>query len=337
MQENIKKGISPKFFFLSLGVIISLITSVATGLSLFFETLTRKMPDALNSYYEYGYSSYTYESMRTMMATLLIFFPIFLILSYFWWKTIKKGLENANATLFKWLMYVVLFLASLVIVVDLVILVNYFVSGEITERFIYKILGTILIAGTVWTYYYISLKNFTDKNSKNKITKKILFALSILIFGGLIVFGFLVMGSPKMQRAWRLDERRVQDLQVIQGQILNYWQQKGILPQALNDLKDPLSYTSVPLDPEFQKGKSYEYIPKDNLSFTLCADFSEVAPQGLVETGGGTIAINDIRSTSAYAPGWGGVNDSWNHSKGKVCFDRTIDTNIYKPFNEKHN
>lgn len=324
MQENIKKGISPKFFFLSLGVIVSLITSVSTGLSLFFETLNKKLPDLLNSAYQYGYNSYTFESLRTMTATLLIFFPIFLILSYFWWKTIKKGLENANAILFKWLMYIILFLASIVIVIDLVILVNYFVSGEITERFIYKILGTILIAGIVWAYYYISLKNFIDKNSKNKIAKKILFVLSILVFVGLIIFGFLVMGSPKMQRALRLNERRVQDLQVIQGQILNYWQQKGILPQALNDLKDPLSYTSIPNDPEFQSGKVYEYIPKDNLSFTLCANFSENMPKGF-----SGINVNYAESL--------GVNDSWYHNSGRFCFDRTIDTNIYKPFNEKHN
>lgn len=335
MSEQIKKSISPKFFFLSLGAIISLITIVATGLSLFFETLTRKMPDILNSYYEYGYNSYTYDNMRSMLATLLIFFPIFLILSYFWWKNIKAGLEGPNAVFFKWMMYVILFLASLVIVIDLVILVNYFVSGEITIRFIYKVLGTILIAGTVWTYYYISLKNFIDKKSKNKILKKILFIISVLLFLSLTVFSFTVMGSPKMQRVLRLDERRISDLESIQWSVINYWQQKEILPQTLNDLKDPISNTFIPIDPEFQIGKVYEYTVKDNLSFTLCADFSADSPQGLIENKNtGSMEIYDMKasmSSSQYIA----KNDSWIHTKGKTCFDRTIDPKIYKPINEK--
>ncbi len=329
MSEQIKKGVSPNFFFLSLGVMVTLITSVIAGLSLFFETLSHKMPDVLNSYYEYGYSSYTYESMRTMIAILLIFFPIFLILSYFWWKYIKKGFESKNEKLFKWIMYIILFLASLVIVIDLVILVNYFVAGEITNRFIYKVLGTALIAGMIWVYYYLSLKDFNISKSKNIIVKRILSNISIIMFISLIIFGFMVMGSPKMQRAWRLDERRESDLQSIQWQIVNYWQQRGKMPISLNDLKDPISGNYTPQDPEFQQGKIYEYIFKENTSFILCATFSEVSQQGLIENNNSAV-IDNVKSTSNYISEG---SNSWNHGKGRVCFDRTIDPKIYKPNN----
>jgi hypothetical protein len=27
-----------------------------------------------------------------------------------------------------------------------------------------------------------------------------------------------------------------------------------------------------------------------------------------------------------------GLNDSWDHGKGRVCFNRTIDIDIYPPF-----
>lgn len=332
-EQNKKQTLNPKFFFLSLGVLVTLVTSVATSLNLFFETLTKKFPDVLNSTYQYGYSSYDYESMRSMLATLVIVFPIFLILSFFWWKDVKRGLEGWNKTIFKWMIYLILFLASIVFIVDLVTLVNYFVSGEITNRFIYKVIGAAAVAGLVWASYYLILKG-EIKNKIHKILICIYILISVLGFLALAIFSFNVMGSPKEQRAWRLDERRVQDLQSIQWQVISYWQNKKKLPKDLSDLKDPISGTTLPVDPEFEKGLVYEYIPKDKLSFELCATFGADRQKGWMENGGGDIAIpmysEKIMATSAMYPATAG-SDSWEHGKGKVCFDRAIDPEIYRP------
>lgn len=332
MEQNHKsKSISPKFFFLSLGALVTLIASVIASLNLFFDALTKKMPDVLNSDYTYGYSSYSYDSMRTELATLIIVFPIFLIISLFWWKYIKNGLEGWNKTIFKWMIYLILFLASVVIIVDLVALVNYFVSGEITGRFIYKVLGTAVIAGLIWASYYNALNVFKSGKLK-KVLSNVYIAASIAFFIALIMFSFRVMGSPKEQRSLRLDERRVSDLQTIQWQVINYWQNKGRLPSSLTDLKDPISYSTLPLDPEFEKGYSYEYATTSKLSFELCATFGANMPKGWQENSGGNIMpmYNDkMVATSAAYPG--GVNDSWDHGKGRTCFTRTIDPEIYRP------
>lgn len=333
MTEQVKKqSLSPKFFFLSLGVLVSLIVSVVSAISLFFETLKKVMPDVLNANYYYGYDSYSYESMRTMLATLIIAFPLYLILSYFWNKTVKKGVEGWNSVIFKWLIYLILFLAIVVFAVDLIILVNNFVSGELTARFLWKVLATALIAGLTWTYYFSILKDFKNKKSK-KILFISLFVLAIILFLGSIFFGFKVMGSPATQRAFRLDSRRVNDLQSIQWQVINYYQQKELLPEKLEDLKDPLSYSNLPVNPEFEKGKVYEYNLKEGLTFELCADFSANMLKGWVEDGGGRAIpmLADKMATSVAYPG-GGVNDSWDHEAGRTCFERTIDPEIYKPY-----
>ncbi len=324
------------FFFLSLGVLITLITSVVSFLNLIFATLDKRFPDVLNSTYQYGYSTYDYESIRTALATLIIFFPVFVLISYFWTKHMKGFMSHADEVVKKWLIYIVLFLSSLVTVIDLVFLVRYFVSGEITNRFILKVIATLVVATFVGVYYILELRN------KEKV-----FGLSVgiwsvvkstLLVGFVIGYSFYIMGSPTTQRLLRLDDRRVSDLQNIQYQIINYWQQKEKLPANLAELASPISGYSIPVEPEFEKGLMYEYKVKDNLTFELCATFAKPIQKGWREYSNGGItpmySEKDIAVSSYPYPG-GGVNESWDHQAGKTCFNRTIDPEIYPPFNKK--
>lgn len=325
--------LTPKFFFLSLGVLASLITSVVSFLNLVFETLNKKFPDALNSTYSYGYSSWSYDSIRSALATLIIFFPVFLAISYFWSKSAHQTLGKVDHAIKKWMLYLLVFLSSVVIAVDLVTLVKYFVSGEITTRFIYKVVITLVVAMYVGVYYILELK---DKRKMWGVPIGISAAIkSSIIVLALVVWSFMVIGSPKEQRAWRMDDRRVSDLQSIQWQVINYWQQKEALPETLKDLSNPISGVVVPVDPEFENGMSYEYAKKSELTFELCATFSAEMPEGWLEySGGGGGIMYEARDMSAPYPGVGG--DSWTHKVGRTCFERTIDKDIYPPF-EKGN
>lgn len=335
--QNNKTKFNLGFFFLSLGVLVTLITSVVSALNLFFATLDKKFPDVLNSSYQYGYSTYDYESMRMSLATLIIFFPVFLIVSYFWKKAQRDTLGSVDEVVRKWLIYILLFLSSLVVVIDLVTLVKYFVSGEITNRFIFKVLAVFIVALYVGIYYMFELKG-KNKMFGMSISLWAMIKTSILV-GLLIYFSFCVMGSPMKQRDLRLDERRVQDLQNIQWQVINYWQQKERLPEKLQDLSNPLSGYSLPVEPEFEKGKMYEYSIKDakNLNFELCADFALPMPKGWQEYnyGKGGIApmpATDVAVSYPYPGPGGGVNESWDHQSGRTCFERTIDKDMYPPF-----
>jgi hypothetical protein len=337
METTIQKpSLTPRFFFISLGVLVSLITSVSSFLILYFETLNKKFPDALNATYQYGYNSYNFDTIRATLATLIIFFPVFLVLSCFWRKLSKAELGVKDNVIFKWMIYLIIFISSLVVIIDLITLVRYFVSGEITNRFVFKVLGTAVVACIVGFNYFFELKNHESIEKKSKMPI-IYMSVSVLIFLGLIIWSFAIMGSPKEQRAWRLDDRRVSDLQSIQYQVINYWQQKEKLPAILSDLSNPLSGYSLPIDPEFEKGLKYEYIPEDKLSFQLCATFTADMPQGWQENnyGGGIIAPTlDVSNSSVdvSSPYPGGLNDSWDHKIGRTCFTRTIDTDIYPPF-----
>lgn len=346
METTIKKSrLTPRFFFISLGVLVTLITSVSSFLVLLFEVLNKKFPDVLNSVYQYGYNSYNFEAIRGSLATLIIFFPIFIFLSYLWIKESREDIGSINITVRKWMIYLILFLASLVIIIDLVTLVRYFVSGEITVRFIYKVLGTLVVAGLVDFYYSLKMKNRNFNNKKYQKIGLLCGLVSTAFVLGLIVFSFCIMGSPTKQRSWRLDERRINDLQNIQYQVINYWQQKEKLPESLADLKDPLAGYSLPVEPEFEKGRSYEYAKKGELSFELCATFTAEMPKGWQENNYGKgipmPMYNEIgRDVAVSSPEmypYGGMNESWDHGKGYTCFNRTIDPDLYPPFEKFKN
>jgi hypothetical protein len=337
-KNELSHKMTPKFFFLSLGVLVGLIATVTSFLNLAFETLNFKFPDVLNATYQSGYYSYNYDPARMAIATLIIFFPIFLILMRYWKRTAKEGLGKTDSGIRKWMIYLILFLSAIVVAVDLVTLVRYFVAGEITARFIWKVIVALIAAGFVGWYYILELRN-KEKILGFKVSIWSVVKSSIIVLA-LLIWSFSVIGTPGQQRIWRLDDKRVQDLQNIQYQIINYWQQKEKLPATLSDISNPISNYQIPVDPEFEQGKTYEYSVKDvkKLSFELCATFGAEMPKGWSEypSNVGIVPMPAVReggvSVSYPYPGPGGNGDSWDHKIGHTCFDRTVDKDMYPPY-----
>lgn len=134
-----------------------------------------------------------------------------------------------------------------------------------------------------------------------------------LIVAAAVVASFFLIGSPVDRRLQRLDEKRINDLSSIQNGIINYWQQKNKLPDSLEELNNDLNYFTVPRDTE--NNKDYIYEALEQYQFKLCADFS-------------TESNTDQSYTT---PTTYGVESKWTHGKGRVCFTRIIDPDLFKP------
>lgn len=323
------RKLSPQFFFLAIGSLVTLIASVSAFLNLVFSTLDHVFPDVLTASYQYGYVSYSFDAMRSALAVLIIVFPVYLLLNRLWQRTILKGMSHWDEIVRKWIIYLILFLASITVIVDLVTLVRYFVSGEITIRFILKVVVVLVTAGMVGWYYVGRLGIVRGKH-----WDRLLLIKSIVLVLVAIVWSFSVMGGPGSQRDLRLDQRRIEDLQSIQWQVISFWQQKEKLPESLEEFKNPISSFMVPQDPEFEKGMTYEYNKLEDKKFELCATFAAPLPKGWVENSksgfGGEMPMRDIAVSSMPYPG--GMNESWDHQEGRTCFERTIDPDLYPPY-----
>jgi hypothetical protein len=300
---------TPKDFFLNLGVIVTLYFSVISFINLLFSIINEYFPDPLS------YGSFYSGGMRMAISALVILFPLYLYLSHLVNKDLSVFPEKKELWIKKWSTYLTLFLTGATIAVDLIFLINTFLGGEITTRFILKSLTVLIVAMVVFSYYLYELKKQTgNADSRPKIFA---FVVSVIVLITLIG-GLASAGSPFNERLKRFDDRRTQDLHSIQSQITYYWQRKGALPETLNDLNDPLSSYIVPKDP--QTNEQYEYRRISENSFELCAEFSTSSRSD----------ANDRGMRNSYPVDYYG-DQSFTHDAGRTCFERSIDPSLYPP------
>lgn len=158
---------------------------------------------------------------------------------------------------------------------------------------------------------------------------RIFVAVVVGIVSAVIILGLFVVGSPSYARLRKFDGIRAAHLQTIQAEIINFWQAKERMPERLDELNDSVRGFAVPVDP--MSGTGYEYERKDDRQFALCAIFA--GPSEGVEAGYPTYAPRPLYPE--YGPSHplvdGGFN--WEHEAGRVCFDRTIDPDFFRPPN----
>ncbi len=289
--------------------IVTLYVSVVSFIILGFQYIDVTFPDALSFYY-----TGALDAIRGGMASLIVMWPAFVGISWFMHKDAKADSEKREIGIRKWLLYLTLFVTAITIVVDLITLVNYFLNGEITTRFILKIFVVLATAAAVFAYYFWDLR--TESLGKSTVPKKTAIAASIVV-AAMIVLGFLLVGSPAQQRKVRFDDQRVSQLSTIQSQITNYYSIKQALPAKLEDLTNSLIGYSVPVDPN--GGAAFEYTVKSPLTFELCATFEAESVSN------GSSVIKAI----PYYDGYNRFDENWTHGVGRTCFERTIDPDLY--------
>ena len=85
----------------------------------------------------------------------------------------------------------------------------------------------------------------------------------------------------------------------------------------MEELTNDISGFVAPTDPETKH--SYEYNVKSDLTFEICANFETTVNQEESKAMG----MYDY-----YSPGY--TPQNWAHTTGRVCFERTIDPDLYK-------
>ena len=301
---------TPKDFVLWLGAMITLYVSAGSLITLLFSYIDILFQDPLESMYYYDpYSG----AIRFAMASLIILVPVFIGLTRYINQDIRNNPEKKTIGIRKWLIYITLLAAGAFIVGDLIALVNGFLGGELTTRFFLKVLTILVVAGSVFMYYFADIKGKWEKEEKT--SKMIGMLVGVLVLGSIIA-GFFLMGSPAVQRELHFDQERVNDLQSLQWQIVDFWQSKEQLPATLEELEDSITGFRVPTDPATDQ--PYMYNVTGDMTFDLCATFNQPTPER------GRRAIDRF-------PTSGIVDENWEHEAGEVCFDRTIDPDRFPP------
>ncbi len=297
-----------KDFFIYLGALVTLMSSAVSLITIWFSTLERALPDALDGGY---YDVYSY-AMRAAIATIVVMFPLFIVFIRAIRKNIEAHPEKAELGVRKWLSYLTIFIAGATVAGDLIVTINAFLGGELSARFAAKALVILVVGGGILFYYLKDIKAVVSQ--KFNVTFAVVTGIIILIT---LITAFAVTGSPLTIRKMKFDSQRVSDLSAIQSAATEHWRIKRAFPEIYNDLSKS-SYTStLPKDPETTK--DYEYSKISDTSYQICANFALDNSKN---------AANN--SNTYYYNTQGYTGESYNsHGAGRVCFTRTIDPAYY--------
>ncbi|RXR05962.1 DUF5671 domain-containing protein [Pseudoxanthomonas composti] len=141
------------FFYLVLFATLYL-WAFHTG-SLLFDLINYAFPDA--STYDAPWTR-GHQSMRWSVAWILIAYPVFLLVARKLSRELAHSPVKRLSAVRRWLTYLTLFIAATTLISDMAVLVFNVLGGELSVRFVLKVVVVAAIAGGIFSYYLLDLR-----------------------------------------------------------------------------------------------------------------------------------------------------------------------------------
>lgn len=292
-------GESSRDAFLYLLSFSTLATWASALGSMLFAFIDRWFPDpvAVNRFYNLR------TEVTWQMASIAVAFPVFLFVVRTILREAGSHPERLQSGVRRWLTYIALLLTAGGMICDLIWFLDYFLTGELTSRFVLKALTVMIICGAIFAYYLGSLRWDRNTNVADIRSRTLKFGLGAAVAViACFCIGLGVAGTPSQQRLVEADRRRVQELRALTFAISSWRNRSDVddskrtLPAALNALVGNGIDASQIVDPE--TGRQFEYYAHSGSAYQLCATFTKAE-----EATGNT------------------VTHFWHHGKGRTCFN----------------
>ena len=271
---------------------------VATAIGqVIFQIINKLIVETTPSYS----GTYLQSVLRFAISSLIIAAPIY----YFATRKINSALAknelDPESAIRKWLTYLAIFIAAAIGIGDLIFVLNSFLNGDLTVKFLLKA-GTIfaIVGGFGW-YYFVDLQR---KNFARDVRIKTFGAVFIVVVLACLVTAFSLVDSPFRARELREDSERVSELRTISYSVSDFFTQNSALPENLDILEMQSKVRGENLlDPV--SSEKYEFEILGAKKYRLCANF--VQP-----------------TADEYS------DPEWAHGAGRGCFDfEIIETEMY--------
>lgn len=291
-------------FFYLLSLVALIFMALSTGM-IIFQIINKYIVDLIRQYS----GDYSDNQMKFAISALIISTPIFYVTLKQIMKSLYSGELGQDSQIRKWLSYLVLLVTSVVMIGWMIGIINGFLGGELTLKFILKAITAIGISAAVFSFYYYDIKRKEVEGKKDQIIK-LYFFNSLVFVLAVFVFSLFIVESPAETRNKKLDERIISNFYQIDSEINRYFSEKGSLPQSFDELKNEYAYLmeSTFTDPE--TGKRFDYLIVDGEKYKLCATFRS----------------SNIVDNSNFDSG------RWPHEAGYQCLEQKVgilDKGIY--------
>jgi len=280
-------------------------TAVSYALTLVFSYIDLKVPDLATTAYAQLQSEAERAIIPVAMAAVFVAFPVFVWLSSRLLREMKAAPEKARSPIRRQLTYLTLLLAAGMMAIDVITFLAFLLQGELSTRFILKVVAVLVVGGASFSYYFKSLKMSPEEMKTTTFHRWFGWSTSIVVAASLIG-GLFVVGPPSTERLRRFDAQRAVDIKIISEEVFNVavgpaWRSpatplaiKEPLPRSLDEVLVGARQRRPRItDPK--TNAAYEYQVLGESTFRVCANFEQARDE-----------VADV---------------AWNHPAGRYCFD----------------
>ncbi len=288
-------------FFYMLSLVALVFMSLATGM-IVFQIINKYIVDVLNQYR----GRFSSDQLKFAISALIISAPIFYFTARQISKNLFSGALNKDSQIRKWLTYFILLISSVVMTGWFIAVVNSFLDGELTLKFILKALTAVGIAAIIFSFYLYDIKRKKVAGAKDNVIRAYFYgslAVVIVVFAS----SLFVIESPKETRDRKMDNEVLIKLQNLDSSVRGYYVENEKLPVDFGELMTEFIYLS---DKDFKDsvtGERFEYMIKEEKTFELCANFR----------------MPDKDESDAYYK-IDIYGNEWRYDAGHQCFERKI-------------
>jgi hypothetical protein len=212
----------------------------------------------------------------------------------------------------KWLIYLSLLVAGLVLLGDLVAVIMGFLEGELTSRFLLKALTVFVVTGAAFYYYIQDAKGYWLTRARGSL---IYGASASLVIMTVLVSALMYIPSPTIVREMKSDAELVNTLRDIQWRVQDYYLENETLPESVDQ-----AFGEFDRRPDTAELADYTYTVESDTTYTLCTTFNHDS--------------NELDSQYRPVPSmmvedalyW--KNNNWDYRAGEWCFEREVQNPI---------
>lgn len=299
IMENLKTNNAKFAFYYMLSLVALAFMSLGTGMVI-FQVINKYVVDQLREFQ----ARFNPDTLKYAISMLVVATPIFYLVMRQIFKNLFIGQLDKEAGVRRWLVYFILLVSAVIVLGTLVNILNNFLNGELTLKFILKALTVGGIAAVVFSFYLYDIRRVEVSNSHdNVITIYFYSSLAILIV--VFILSLFIMESPTTTRNRKLDNVIISSFDQIASTIDSYYSGKGVLPVSLDEMRKEYNYLSDDVFVDSATGVKFDYRIKSQDEYELCATFRL------------TSEANDPDPLGKYF-----LNQRWPHTVGYQCLSQ---------------
>ena len=286
-------------FFYMLSLVALVFMSLATGM-IVFQIINKHIVDVLNQYR----GRFSPDQLKFAISALIISAPIFYFTTRQIFKNLFSGTLDRDSQIRKWLTYFILLVSSVVMTGWFIAVVNSFLDGELTHKFILKALTAVGIAAIIFSFYLYDIKRDKVAGVKNNVIRTYFYGSLIIVIA---IFGasLFVIESPKETRDRKMDNAVLLKLNRLDSSIRSYYIENEKLPVDFEELKVEFSHLDNEDFEDSVTGAKFKYTVKEAKIYEFCASFR----------------TSNKDASDVYKNLYG---KEWEHDTGHQCFEKKI-------------